>query len=89
MSVPWQLWIDTGGTFTDCLARDPRGRLRRAKVLSSSALRGTVVEAEGPLRVRVREDWGRPRGWCAASRSGCWARAARCRWRTTTRRSAW
>ncbi len=62
MSLPWQLWIDTGGTFTDCLARDPQGGLRRAKVLSSSALRGTVVEALDPLRVRVREDWGAPAG---------------------------
>ncbi len=32
----WQVWVDTGGTFTDCLARDPNGRLHRAKVLSSS-----------------------------------------------------
>ncbi|HEX7240572.1 MAG TPA: hydantoinase/oxoprolinase family protein, partial [Longimicrobiaceae bacterium] len=54
----WQLWIDTGGTFTDCLARDPAGRLHRAKVLSSSALRGTVVEALDARRVRVREEWG-------------------------------
>ncbi|HEV2148053.1 MAG TPA: hydantoinase/oxoprolinase N-terminal domain-containing protein, partial [Longimicrobiaceae bacterium] len=59
---PWQVWIDTGGTFTDCLARDPQGRLRRAKVLSSSALRGTVVEALDPRSVRVREDWGAPAG---------------------------
>jgi 5-oxoprolinase (ATP-hydrolysing) len=62
MPLPWQIWIDTGGTFTDCLARDPGGELRRAKVLSSSALRGTVVEAPDPLRVRVREDWGAPAG---------------------------
>ena len=31
--APWQIWIDTGGTFTDCLARDPQGGLHRAKVL--------------------------------------------------------
>ncbi|HEX8274345.1 MAG TPA: hydantoinase B/oxoprolinase family protein [Longimicrobiaceae bacterium] len=62
MPLPWQLWIDTGGTFTDCLARDPEGRFRRAKVLSSSALRGVVVDAPDPLRVRVREDWGAPAG---------------------------
>ncbi|MEW5927132.1 MAG: hydantoinase B/oxoprolinase family protein [Gemmatimonadota bacterium] len=62
MPLPWQVWIDTGGTFTDCLARDPEGRLRRAKVLSSSALRGVVVEAPDPRRVRVREDWGAPAG---------------------------
>jgi len=63
MHVPhWQVWIDTGGTFTDCLARAPAGELRRAKVLSSSALRGTVVETVGPRGVRVREDWGAPAG---------------------------
>jgi len=32
----WQFWIDRGGTFTDCLGRDPAsGAIRVAKVLSS------------------------------------------------------
>ncbi len=32
----WQFWIDRGGTFTDCVGRDPEsGALRIAKVLSS------------------------------------------------------
>jgi 5-oxoprolinase (ATP-hydrolysing) len=32
----WQFWIDRGGTFTDCLGRDPdTGAIRVAKVLSS------------------------------------------------------
>jgi len=35
----WRACIDTGGTFTDCLAWDPAGTLRRVKVLSSGALR--------------------------------------------------
>ena len=31
----WQFWIDRGGTFTDCLGRDPAtGAIRVAKVLS-------------------------------------------------------
>lgn len=31
----WQFWIDRGGTFTDCLGRDPaNGRVIAAKVLS-------------------------------------------------------
>ncbi|HEV8630874.1 MAG TPA: hydantoinase/oxoprolinase family protein, partial [Thermoanaerobaculia bacterium] len=50
---PWQIWIDTGGTFTDCLARDPAGALRRAKVLSSACLRGTVRERRGERRLVV------------------------------------
>jgi len=43
---PWQIWIDTGGTFTDCIARDPAGELRRCKVLSSGALRDRVEAVE-------------------------------------------
>ena len=42
----WQIWIDTGGTFTDCIARDPAGELRRCKVLSSGALRDRVEAVE-------------------------------------------
>ncbi len=42
MSSEWQLRVDTGGTFTDCLARDPGGALHRRKVLSNSALRGSI-----------------------------------------------
>lgn len=38
----WQIWIDTGGTFTDALGLSPEGRMRRVKVLSSSALRFKV-----------------------------------------------
>ena len=56
----WQIWIDTGGTFTDCLARDPEGRLHQAKVLSSSALRGLILAPLGERRVRVREQWSVP-----------------------------
>jgi 5-oxoprolinase (ATP-hydrolysing) len=58
LSSPWQIWIDTGGTFTDCLARDPSGALRRAKVLSSSALRAVVAEVESADTLRLAEDWG-------------------------------
>ena len=53
----WQVWIDTGGTFTDCLALDPQGRMRRVKVLSSSALRGIAVEQVGAHGLRIRCDW--------------------------------
>jgi len=54
----WRIWVDTGGTFTDAVALDARGRLHRAKVLSSSALRGRVVEAVGPAELVV--ETGRP-----------------------------
>lgn len=49
----WQFWIDTGGTFTDCLARTPEGEERRVKVLSNAAIRGRVVEVLGRRRLRV------------------------------------
>ncbi len=32
----WEFWIDRGGTFTDVVARDPEGGLRRAKLLSEN-----------------------------------------------------
>ena len=36
MQARWQFWIDRGGTFTDCLGRDPAtGVIHTAKVLSS------------------------------------------------------
>jgi len=56
----WQIFVDTGGTFTDALAVDASGRERRAKILSTSALRGTIERAESPTRLRVRADWSLP-----------------------------
>ena len=56
----WQVWIDTGGTFTDGLAVDPDGGLHRSKILSTGALRGAIVERLGPATFRIREQWGAP-----------------------------
>ncbi|HEY7770407.1 hydantoinase/oxoprolinase N-terminal domain-containing protein, partial [Longimicrobium sp.] len=56
--MTWQIWIDTGGTFTDCLALDPAGTLRRAKVLSSSALRGVIRSVVAPDVLTIGEEWG-------------------------------
>jgi 5-oxoprolinase (ATP-hydrolysing) len=56
----WQIFVDTGGTFTDALAVDASGRERRVKILSTSALRGTIERAESPARLRVRADWSLP-----------------------------
>jgi len=57
----WKIWIDTGGTFTDCLGVDPLGELRRVKVLSSSSLRGRVarIDPEDPRLLDVEADWAR------------------------------
>ncbi|MCA6074417.1 hydantoinase B/oxoprolinase family protein [Fulvivirga sedimenti] len=38
----WKIHIDTGGTFTDCIATDPDGRFHRMKILSHSSLRGQL-----------------------------------------------
>jgi 5-oxoprolinase (ATP-hydrolysing) len=56
----WQVWAETGGTFTDCVAVDPDGTIHRAKVLSSSALRGTITEVLSGRRLRIRERWNAP-----------------------------
>ncbi|WP_428658286.1 hydantoinase B/oxoprolinase family protein [Runella sp.] len=54
----WQIWIDTGGTFTDCLAMSPSGVLKRTKVLSSSFLRGQLLEKTAPKTYKIATHWG-------------------------------
>lgn len=58
MQDTWRIRIDTGGTFTDCLALDPEGGVHRAKVLSSSSLRGSVAEVISPGKIRAVQKWG-------------------------------
>ncbi|MFP8874195.1 MAG: hydantoinase/oxoprolinase N-terminal domain-containing protein, partial [Myxococcota bacterium] len=50
--MSWEFWIDRGGTFTDCVARAPDGRLHVAKLLSSgeapvAAIRSILARVEG------------------------------------------
>ncbi len=54
----WQVHVDTGGTFTDCVARDGAGGIHRVKVLSSGALRGRVTRVLDDRRVEVEQKWG-------------------------------
>lgn len=56
----WKVWIDTGGTFTDCIATDPEGQTHYVKVLSNSSLRGTIKEVLSTQKIRVRQNWGVP-----------------------------
>ncbi len=42
----WRVWIDTGGTFTDCIAVSSVDRVLRRKVLSSGRLQVTVLDSE-------------------------------------------
>jgi 5-oxoprolinase (ATP-hydrolysing) len=44
----WEFWIDVGGTFTDCLALAPDGRLLTRKVLSSGVTKGSVTSSSSP-----------------------------------------
>jgi 5-oxoprolinase (ATP-hydrolysing) len=53
----WKIWIDTGGTFTDCIAIDPFGKFKRLKVLSSSVLRGQIVKQLTPISFQVQIHW--------------------------------
>jgi 5-oxoprolinase (ATP-hydrolysing) len=62
-TIVWQIWIDTGGTFTDCLAIDPRGDLHRAKVLSTSAVRGRIAGSAGDDAIRLATAWDLPSGF--------------------------
>lgn len=56
----WNIWIDTGGTFTDCIARNPEGNFRYIKVLSNSSLRGSIAEIISPYKIRIAQNWGAP-----------------------------
>lgn len=49
--ILWDIGVDTGGTFTDCVARHVDGRVARSKVLSTSALRGVVRGGSSDLLV--------------------------------------
>lgn len=53
----WDIWIDTGGTFTDCLATDPDGRWHRTKVLSNSSLRGKITATLQHNQYKIEQDW--------------------------------
>lgn len=59
-SNSWHIWIDTGGTFTDCIGIDPTGAMHKVKVLSSSALRGSVVKTVKANRFIIEQEWDAP-----------------------------
>lgn len=53
--------MDTGGTFTDCLALDSSGNLHRQKVLSSSRIRAALRGQPDSTTLIIDEDWRAPR----------------------------
>jgi len=56
-SKSWTFWIDTGGTFTDCLSFRPDGALQRLKVLSSATLRGKIKRKLHPNTFEIHHSW--------------------------------
>ncbi len=56
----WKIAIDTGGTFTDCLALDPDRQRHRLKVLSSGHLRSRIVARIDGRTIELADDWGTP-----------------------------
>ena len=57
MTTPWKIWVDTGGTFTDCIAYTPEQSIKRLKVLSNGVLKGKVVRQENLKTLLVRVNW--------------------------------
>jgi 5-oxoprolinase (ATP-hydrolysing) len=59
-SLPnWSFFVDTGGTFTDCLALDPHGTIHRIKVLSRGSLSAgiTSIESNNYMKLDGSPDW--------------------------------
>lgn len=55
--VPWKIWVDTGGTFTDCIAHTPNNTIKRLKVLSSGVLKGKVIRQKKSQALEVQLHW--------------------------------
>lgn len=53
----WQIWIDTGGTFTDCIAFTPNHKKKRLKILSNGVLKGRVSKQLSPKEFQVNFNW--------------------------------
>lgn len=53
----WKIAIDTGGTFTDCIAVDPNNGIHRVKVLSSGRLRGKILEVTEKGQIKIEQNW--------------------------------
>ena len=55
--MTYEIYIDTGGTFTDCLGKDLEGNWTRRKVLSNGSLRGMVESWIDRKTLVIRENW--------------------------------
>ena len=63
----WEFFVDTGGTFTDCLGKDPQGTIHRAKDLSRGTLSASVLRSDSSTELILDgpPDWpaGFPEGF--------------------------
>ena len=57
----YKIFVDTGGTFTDCIGVDSRGKQKRLKVLSNSSLRGIITRVISAVEFEIHESWNLPR----------------------------
>ncbi len=55
--VHFLIAVDTGGTFTDCIAVDQEGNSHTCKVLSNSTLRGSIFEWIDAQTFIVQNSW--------------------------------
>jgi 5-oxoprolinase (ATP-hydrolysing) len=55
----WSFFVDTGGTFTDCLGRSPDSEWFRAKVLSRGSLSAEAIAKieDRKLRISKTDNW--------------------------------
>jgi len=53
----WKIWMDTGGTFTDCIAIDLNQKYKRLKVLSSGVIRGAITRQLSPRSFHLQIQW--------------------------------
>ncbi|MCB0704885.1 MAG: hydantoinase B/oxoprolinase family protein [Saprospiraceae bacterium] len=53
----WKIFVDTGGTFTDCMGIGPSGKWLRTKVLSSGILRATLTKQLGSNQYSFQHNW--------------------------------
>ncbi|HSH20959.1 MAG TPA: hydantoinase/oxoprolinase family protein, partial [Draconibacterium sp.] len=53
----FKIFVDTGGTFTDCIGIDREGKEYRQKVLSSSSLRGTIKKVISTSEFEISNSW--------------------------------
>ena len=57
MENVWQIAVDMGGTFTDCLAKSPDGKQHVFKVLSSAALCGKIEKVLSGSEFIASNEW--------------------------------